>query len=514
MDLKRNNKDVKKVAATEAFDIKQKAGSVFIEGFANKATVDRGNDIIDPKAWELDNFKKNPIILFNHGFDTLGGTPVGRATQIKPTEDGLFLKVRLSNSEAPGIKMVRDLVEERILRAFSVGFEPKQTEKAEVGEGDSAKQINRITKAELFEVSIVGVPMNQDSLFEVTEKALKTKSLYEIKKDVLEQKGASYAQDLHEKIHSLEEAGRERILVMEDLAEAATLELEDVKDILAGNTEPTEDFKVAADAIFKEGNTDDEDEDDEEKDSKESGDSADDKDKDSEDKAADGESEDDEDEGSSESEDDEDEGSDESEEKDSKQDFQDCVAGKIPTLLNDGMEQDQAVAVAISKCQEEGKCMIAEDSKHAVFAACFDAVEKFSETGEWDFQSFDSADIVISSTGTDMADTKQAEQEGDNGVTTPIKTSPSEDEFGSPFLDQQKQTNVLLGVLVAEIGKLSAAVAQLNASGAVDEDDKAASEDMEDEEETMAEEDVDKKTLDKAQKSLESLSKRLKNLGY
>ena len=41
-------------------------GSVYIEGWANKAVVDRGKDLISSKAWDLSNYKKNSIILFNH----------------------------------------------------------------------------------------------------------------------------------------------------------------------------------------------------------------------------------------------------------------------------------------------------------------------------------------------------------------------------------------------------------------------------------------------------------------
>lgn len=501
MDIKKDGKNLKKIAAKEGFEIKQAGGAVFIEGFANKATVDRGNDLISPDAWDLDNFKKNPIILFNHGMDSLGGTPVGRATQVKATEEGLYLKVRLSNSEAPGIKMVRDLVQEKILQAFSVGFEPKETEIKTVGEGENAQEVNHITKAELFETSIVGIPMNQDSLFTVSEKMLTTKSLYEVKKDVLSQKGADYASEVHEKIHALEEAGQDRLEILSLLAEASNLPIDEVKDILAGNSEPTEDFKQAVESVLKFGD-DDEDKEDEEEDDKE-------KAKESEDSKEDTE---DEDEGAGEKEEkgageEEGEDTEEGDQSDERKDFQDCVAGKVPTLISEGMEQDQAVAAAISACQEEGKCSLAPESKAVAFAACFDAVEKFTNTGEWDFETLSNADIVVTST---QKETKQAEQDGENSTSVPIQTTKEDTDFGSPFLEQQKQTNIMLGTLISEIQKLNAGIEGLGQKTELFSDDT----DIKASEEDTDEEDTKEETVAKAEKSLASLNKRLNNLGY
>jgi len=515
MELKRNGKAVKKLASMTTFSIKQKGGAVFIEGFANKATVDRGSEIIDPKAWELDNFKNNPIILFNHGFDMLGGTPVGRATQVKPTEEGLYLKVRLSNSEAPGIKMVRDLVEERILQAFSVGFDPKETNKETVGEGKDQKEVTRITKAELFEVSIVGVPMNQDSLFTVSEKSLATKSLYEIKKDVLAQKGADYAAELHEKIHALEEAGQEKSEIIEMLAEASSLSVDEVKDILAGNSEPSDDFKAAAAAAFKPDEEDEEDKEEDKGNKPEDEDEEEDEeaksDKGDEDKAG---KEDEEDEGEGDSEkagegqaEDRKEGEGEvakSDEQQIKQDFQECVSGKVPGLIADGKEQDEAVAIAISECQDSGKCTLSPESKLAAFDACFAAVDKFKESGEWDFATLTTTDIILAS------DVKQVDQPGVDPSTVEIETSKSEDDFGSPFLEQQKQTNVMLGTLIGEIQKLNAGIAGLNQKTDISSEDTSSKDGDESTDSGTISEDAKAE----AEKALDSLSKRVKSLGY
>lgn len=151
-------------------EVKQAGQDVFIEGFANrfsmdgKLLVDRGNDLIPPDAFELEEFKTLPIIFFNHDRNQ----PVGKATQIQKKEDGLFIKVKMSNAEHPEVARVRTLVKEGILKAFSVGFDPIEIDQEEV-EGE---KVNVIKKANLLEVSIVSIPMAQHSLFNVTSKSL------------------------------------------------------------------------------------------------------------------------------------------------------------------------------------------------------------------------------------------------------------------------------------------------------------------------------------------------------
>ena len=99
-------------------------GGVHICGMASTADFDRAGDTIDAAAWTkggLNNFEKNPIILFNHNYDK----PIGRATGLKVTDNGLELKAKISKS-APD--HVAQLVKEGILGAFSVGFRVKDAD--------------------------------------------------------------------------------------------------------------------------------------------------------------------------------------------------------------------------------------------------------------------------------------------------------------------------------------------------------------------------------------------------
>jgi len=134
-------------------------GGVHICGMASTSDFDRAGDTIDAAAWTkggLNNFEKNPIILFNHDYNK----PIGRATGLKVTENGLELKAKISKS-AP--ENVAQLVKEGILGAFSVGFRVKDADY--LTETDGLK----IKDAELFEVSVVSVPCNQAATFSLAK---------------------------------------------------------------------------------------------------------------------------------------------------------------------------------------------------------------------------------------------------------------------------------------------------------------------------------------------------------
>ena len=134
-------------------------GGVHICGMASTCDFDRAGDTIEASAWTkggLNNFEKNPIILFNHDYNK----PIGRATGLKVTENGLELKAKISKS-APD--HVAQLVKEGILGAFSVGFRVKDADY--VSETDGLK----IKDAELFEVSVVSVPCNQAATFSLAK---------------------------------------------------------------------------------------------------------------------------------------------------------------------------------------------------------------------------------------------------------------------------------------------------------------------------------------------------------
>jgi HK97 family phage prohead protease len=137
----------------------QEDGSVLIRGMASTADFDRAGDVISAEAWTkggLENFKRNPIILFNHNYDK----PIGRATGFKVGPNGLELEAKISKA-APDA--VAQLVKDGVLGAFSVGFRVKDADYIKETDGLLIKD------AELFEVSVVSVPCNQSATFSLSK---------------------------------------------------------------------------------------------------------------------------------------------------------------------------------------------------------------------------------------------------------------------------------------------------------------------------------------------------------
>lgn len=120
------------------------------EFIASTASVDRQGDSIDQSGWELDNYLKNPVILFAHNYSEL---PIAKAIDVIKADSALIIKIQFASEEAnPKAQQIKRLVDEGILNTTSVGFIQKE------------RNGNIITRAELLEVSIVPVPANQDAL--------------------------------------------------------------------------------------------------------------------------------------------------------------------------------------------------------------------------------------------------------------------------------------------------------------------------------------------------------------
>ena len=134
-------------------------GSVDIKGLASTNAVDRAGDVINHDAWitknGLDNYKSNPIVLFNHDYNK----PIGRATSLEVTDNGLEFGAKVSKSAGE----IKDLIKDGVLGAFSVGFRVKDADYNSETDGYTIKD------AELFEVSVVSVPCNQGAMFSVSK---------------------------------------------------------------------------------------------------------------------------------------------------------------------------------------------------------------------------------------------------------------------------------------------------------------------------------------------------------
>lgn len=138
--------------------IKDEGDTVKISGYASTVDRDRVGDRILPEAWTkggLDNYKKNPILLFNHNYSD----PVGSTSQLSVDETGLFIEGSISKSAGKTYGLIKD----GVLRTFSVGFMIKDADYDKTTDGFIIKD------AELLEVSVVSVPCNQDACFSLAK---------------------------------------------------------------------------------------------------------------------------------------------------------------------------------------------------------------------------------------------------------------------------------------------------------------------------------------------------------
>ena len=224
------------------------ARGLTIEGFANKAVKDRIGDLIPGKAWDLENFKKNPIIFFNHDRNL----PIGKAIKVDATDDGLKMKVKLSKSNEAPIPYIRDMVKEGIVKTFSVGFDDHGTfQKNDDG-------VNVPERAELLETSVVTLPMNQDSDFDISKglskatSTWKTKSYHEAKTDVLKLKGALVSCMVQDAVEDLmKDVNFDKDDFFQGVAMNSHLTLDQLMDVFTGNAKEISDdiLEVLAESL-------------------------------------------------------------------------------------------------------------------------------------------------------------------------------------------------------------------------------------------------------------------------
>lgn len=140
---------------------------VRVEGYANTFNLDRGGDQVIPGAFmqHLSEFLTNPVLLIDHVRES--GFAAGVVKTAYEDANGLKVSAVLSNSPSEKMRDIRFKVAEGVLKTFSIGgkFFGKMVN---VTPEDSRFMINKI---ELREISIVTVPMNKESLFEVKEES-------------------------------------------------------------------------------------------------------------------------------------------------------------------------------------------------------------------------------------------------------------------------------------------------------------------------------------------------------
>lgn len=118
-------------------------------------SVDRVGDVIRASGWDLGDFLKNPVALWGHSHDK----PIGTWENVRVVGKKLIGRLKLAKQGTSAeIDTIRSLVEQRIIRAVSVGFKPIEAKPLKEKSG------YEFIKQTLHECSLVSVPANANAL--------------------------------------------------------------------------------------------------------------------------------------------------------------------------------------------------------------------------------------------------------------------------------------------------------------------------------------------------------------
>lgn len=112
--------------------------------------VDRHGEIVDQKSWILNDFLKNPVVLFGHDHSQ---PPVGKIVTLSYNDEGnLEGEVKFAANEYPFARVIWNLYKGGFMKAFSVGFS--------AGKVDTVGEQVILRENVLYEISTVSVPAN------------------------------------------------------------------------------------------------------------------------------------------------------------------------------------------------------------------------------------------------------------------------------------------------------------------------------------------------------------------
>lgn len=147
-----------------------------IEGYASTKDKDRGHDIVEPKAFEnaLATYMTNPVVLLQHKHDK----PIGVVTEASIDNKGLYIKANITE-DTDG---VMSAIKNGVLRTFSIGYGLKEGDyevEETVDENGKYDYTTTIKNLELYEISVVSVPMNAYALMKSIEDCFEVKEVEE-----------------------------------------------------------------------------------------------------------------------------------------------------------------------------------------------------------------------------------------------------------------------------------------------------------------------------------------------
>ena len=185
-------RETKSVKATDDW-------AVEISWYASTKDKDRWWDVVEPKAFAsaLERYMTNPIVLLQHKADK----PIWIVEEADIDDNWLFIKAKISQNT----DWVIDLIKNWVLRAFSIWYSIKdyETDVRELADW-SYDYTNIIKDLELYEISVVSVPMNPYALSKSIEDSLEVEETEEENSDPVEET-VEEAETVEEKVEENDE---------------------------------------------------------------------------------------------------------------------------------------------------------------------------------------------------------------------------------------------------------------------------------------------------------------------
>ncbi|KKN82806.1 hypothetical protein LCGC14_0306300 [marine sediment metagenome] len=157
------------------------AEDMTIEHIVNTKTLDRYGTVVLPKAASVENFLKNPVVLWLHNMDdTSVKIPIARCLELDIDEDAIKTKTEFNRNDPLSVKLFQ-AYRDGFLSAWSIGFAPQKWVEVTEENLDSINTLYNlslssadlkkhrwgvfvVTKWELHEYSAVPVPGNPEAL--------------------------------------------------------------------------------------------------------------------------------------------------------------------------------------------------------------------------------------------------------------------------------------------------------------------------------------------------------------
>lgn len=141
----------------------------------NTDRLDSYRTVIVPEGGNLDEYKRNPVVLFNHDTFNVVGT-----SSVRMQDGRLIAEMGDDNwdDDDPEAMRIKNKVKKGIIRGASIGFNYSDEDVTE--EEDERGMFYRINKWNLMEWSYVTIPSNKDALVtQRMQKALEMKEIHE-----------------------------------------------------------------------------------------------------------------------------------------------------------------------------------------------------------------------------------------------------------------------------------------------------------------------------------------------